>query len=75
MRKAINAKCKDCIFDPVAGGNWRQQVEACTTPECSLYALRPVSEASRTGDTTELSTRCERGQDGATANTGSEAHE
>ena len=30
MRNAINAKCKDCLYDPVDGGNWRQQVEACT---------------------------------------------
>jgi hypothetical protein len=35
--------CKDCIYDPVAGGNWRQQVSACTSPECPLFAFRPVS--------------------------------
>jgi hypothetical protein len=29
MRKAINDKCKDCIYDPYGGGgNWRQQVQA-----------------------------------------------
>jgi hypothetical protein len=47
MRKAINAMCKGCIFDPVAGGQWRQQVEACTSPECPLFELRPRSTAPR----------------------------
>ena len=62
MRRAIDATCKDCIFDPVGRGNWRQQVEACTTPSCSLFELRPVS---RPQGAKESSTRCERGQDAA----------
>lgn len=42
--RAINAFCKQCIYDPVGGtGNWRQQVEACTVTRCPLYAYRPVS--------------------------------
>ena len=46
MRRAINAKCKECIYDPIGGnGTWRQQVEACTAPDCPLYPLRPVSRA------------------------------
>lgn len=45
MRKAINDKCKECIYDPLAGlGNWRQQVEGCTSPDCALYELRPISK-------------------------------
>jgi hypothetical protein len=32
---AINAKCKDCIYDRRAPGTWRQQVEACTVRSCS----------------------------------------
>ncbi len=45
MRKAINAKCKDCIYDPKSGlGTWRQQVEGCTSTNCALYPLRPVSK-------------------------------
>lgn len=43
MRAAINRHCKDCIYDPLAGGTWRQQVEACTFTDCALYPLRPVS--------------------------------
>jgi len=44
MRQAINEKCRDCIYDPQAGGTWRQQVEACTITECSLHPYRPTSK-------------------------------
>ena len=43
LRKAINDKCKECIYDKLGEGNWRQQVEACTSPACPLYAVRPKS--------------------------------
>ena len=45
LRKAINAKCKDCIFDPMEPGNWRQQVTACTSNDCALHSVRPMSES------------------------------
>jgi hypothetical protein len=52
LRGCIDAMCKACIYDPVAGkGTWRQQVEACTAPHCPLFAVRPVS-ASEMGDVT-----------------------
>lgn len=45
LRAAINAKCRDCIYDPQAGlGNWRQQVTGCTVTDCPLYPVRPVSK-------------------------------
>ena len=45
MRKAINEKCKDCIYDPESGlGTWRQQISDCTMPDCALYPYRPLSE-------------------------------
>jgi hypothetical protein len=48
MRKAINDKCKECIYDAVSGpGTWRQQVEACTSKSCSLYAVRPLACAEK----------------------------
>ena len=48
MRKAINAMCKSCIYDPGYGnGTWRQQVENCTASSCPLWELRPLSN---TGD-------------------------
>ncbi len=42
-QKAINDKCRDCIYDPQAPGNWRQQTGACTIKTCSLWPYRPVS--------------------------------
>ena len=48
LRKAINQQCKDCIYDPHGGyGNWRQQVEACTCPSCSLFPVRPTSSPKK----------------------------
>lgn len=44
MRKAINDKCKDCIYDEYGQGNWRQQVTACTSTDCALFLLRPLSK-------------------------------
>lgn len=44
MRGRVNAKCIECIYDDVGGnGSWRQQVEACTSESCPLYAIRPKS--------------------------------
>ena len=43
LRASINAMCRQCLYDPHAAGNWRQQVEACTSPGCALYAVRPRS--------------------------------
>lgn len=51
LRGAINAKCRECIYDPVGGtGTWRQQVEACTATRCGLWAVRPVSEGGSGAD-------------------------
>lgn len=48
LRAAIDAKCKSCIYDPGSGnGAWREQVEACTSSNCPLHPLRPVSGAFR----------------------------
>lgn len=41
LREAVNAKCRDCIYDELEPGRWRQQVAACTMVHCPLYALRP----------------------------------
>lgn len=44
LRAAIDAKCKECIYDPLSGcGTWREQVEACSSPDCPLFPHRPVS--------------------------------
>jgi hypothetical protein len=42
LRSAINSMCKDCIYAPYDKGTWRQQVEECTSYNCSLYDVRPL---------------------------------
>ena len=41
LRKAINEKCKDCIYDPLAGGTWLKQVGDCIDTPCPLHPYRP----------------------------------
>ena len=44
LRAAIDAKCRDCIYDAHGGsGTWREQVEACSSANCPLHPLRPIS--------------------------------
>lgn len=46
LRAAIDAKCRECIYDPLGGqGNWRQQVDKCTSYSCPLYRVRPRSKS------------------------------
>ena len=53
--QAINAMCKQCIFDPIGGpGTWRQQVEACPSTQCPLWRFRPVS-CRKTGQSSTTS--------------------
>ena len=43
MRDAINAKCKECLYDPIAHmGTWKEQVAECSSPACPLFELRPM---------------------------------
>ena len=43
MRKAIDAMCKECIYDGDRGfGSWREQVGSCASNKCPLYDLRPL---------------------------------
>jgi len=42
LRKAINAKCKDCIYDPANGGTWLAQVAQCSCRDCPLWPVRPA---------------------------------
>ncbi len=45
-QQAINAKCKDCIYDDMADGTWRMQVEQCELTACALYPYRPKSRSN-----------------------------
>ena len=51
LRAAIDAKCKSCIYDPGNGdGGWREQVQACSSANCPLHAVRPLPvKAAKTG--------------------------
>ncbi len=49
LRKAINDHCKWCIYDRLAQGNWRQQVDGCSITRCHLYPVRPRSSAPLAG--------------------------
>ena len=46
-QQAINAKCKDCIYDPLDKGTWLKQVESCTFSGCPLYPYRPLTKKSK----------------------------
>ena len=66
LRAAINGMCKSCIFDPQGGGgNWRQQVTACTSAECPLYPYRPLSKPEGPRNRSKARPGAEKGQTGA----------
>ena len=46
-RQAIRAKCKDCIYDPLAGGTWLEQVAQCSIKDCPLWDFRPMPKSRR----------------------------
>jgi len=52
LRKAIDNKCKDCVYDPANKGTWRQQVEACDIESCPLWPVRPTSRGEKDVETT-----------------------
>jgi len=44
LRAAVDAKCRSCIYDPEEGnGTWREQVQACSSVNCPLHAVRPIT--------------------------------
>jgi len=45
LRKSINGKCKDCIYDDQAAGAWLQQVTLCNDDTCPLYGVRPKTKS------------------------------
>jgi hypothetical protein len=47
LRKSIDSFCKGCIYDKNASGAWREQVTGCTSVNCPLYPVRPVSKAGQ----------------------------
>jgi hypothetical protein len=54
-RERVNAKCRDCIYDPKSGlGTWRQQVEACPSTSCPLWDIRPKSTGGKEDNGNEI---------------------
>ena len=48
LRKAIDEKCKDCIYDPeCGGGTWREQIAQCSSVNCPLWPVRTGPESGR----------------------------
>ncbi len=43
LKKCIEAKCKDCTYDPCVPGSWRSQVEDCRVFSCALWEVRPIT--------------------------------
>ena len=51
LRKPVDEKCKDCIYDSAVPGTWRQQVSLCTIKTCSFWGIRakptsPIPEST-----------------------------
>ena len=43
LRKAINAKCRECTYDPLDVGTAAQQIAVCTDSGCPLHPVRPIT--------------------------------
>ncbi len=43
LRSCIDQNCKECIYDRLAAGTWRQQVTLCAIKKCPLWEVRPKS--------------------------------
>ena len=42
-QKAIEAKCKECTYDELDEGTWRQQVERCDITDCAFNFIYCIS--------------------------------
>ena len=42
LRGAINAMCRNCLYDAHAAGSAAVQVELCSAWDCPLWKVRPV---------------------------------
>ena len=45
-QQAIDAKCKECTYDQLDDGTWRQQVQRCEIIDCALWKFRPKSRST-----------------------------
>lgn len=47
LRKAINAHCFSCSYDPLDRGTKLAQIERCCVTSCELYEVRPKRPPKR----------------------------
>ena len=43
LRKAVNAKCRQCTYDPFDAGTAAQQIAVCIDSDCPLHPVRPLT--------------------------------
>ena len=43
LRKAVNAKCRKCTYDPFDVGTAAQQIAVCIDFDCPLHSVRPLT--------------------------------
>lgn len=43
LRNAVNAKCRECICDPLDAGTAAQQIACCVETGCPLHPVRPIT--------------------------------
>lgn len=53
LRDAIDRMCRNCIYDPLSRGTWRQQVGECSSSACPLHCVRPGPIAGKKDETDE----------------------
>jgi hypothetical protein len=45
LRKAIDQHCKQCVYDKMCPGTWRQQTTLCAIEKCPLWPVRPKTSS------------------------------
>mgnify|MGYP000435623285 CR=1 FL=1 len=45
-QEAINKNCRECSYDELCDGTWRDQIEGCHITKCALYDFRPKTIAT-----------------------------
>ena len=43
LRGAVNAKCRECTYDPLGAGTAAQQIACCVDSDCALHPVRPIT--------------------------------
>ena len=46
-QQAIEAMCKECSYDELDEGTWRQQIGRCEITDCPLWVYRPMPYPKR----------------------------